>query len=414
MAKVGRNDPCPCGSGKKYKKCHGSLRDTTAARRFYPVAQEATIPAKLPPTISAQLPPQGLAGIQQALVVVPVFTDPKDPRNQGGPQGRPGAYEVIFTLCRPGFPLTQEREARFADGLSGDSHLAISKPAFTPPDPGADRIKIRTIIEGEAFEFTGLPNAKGFLGKIVTNCQAQNFLDAYRKSYSALAPSLSNWSIHLDVPLSIYQVDIKEVRTGTVRMTFMPPFLETPFAVMPHGQMPADFRGYASMYRESLSSNSPVYQFLCHFKIIESIRVRRARLGEEARKFGRPFVQPQEVFPNDAESLRAWLDTIFALRPPTWDDMTVDSLLLPEIAGRRFGAIFESFLQPLRVEIAHALFELGELKASFDDGFTNERVNRWLPVIKCIARRMLRNEFPKEFLPYVPDGTQMNIGDAQR
>jgi preprotein translocase subunit SecA len=24
VAKVGRNDPCPCGSGKKYKKCHGS------------------------------------------------------------------------------------------------------------------------------------------------------------------------------------------------------------------------------------------------------------------------------------------------------------------------------------------------------------------------------------------------------
>lgn len=22
-AEVGRNDPCPCGSGKKYKKCHG-------------------------------------------------------------------------------------------------------------------------------------------------------------------------------------------------------------------------------------------------------------------------------------------------------------------------------------------------------------------------------------------------------
>jgi preprotein translocase subunit SecA len=24
MEKVGRNDPCPCGSGKKYKKCHGA------------------------------------------------------------------------------------------------------------------------------------------------------------------------------------------------------------------------------------------------------------------------------------------------------------------------------------------------------------------------------------------------------
>jgi preprotein translocase subunit SecA len=22
-AKIGRNDPCPCGSGKKYKSCHG-------------------------------------------------------------------------------------------------------------------------------------------------------------------------------------------------------------------------------------------------------------------------------------------------------------------------------------------------------------------------------------------------------
>ena len=26
--KVGRNDPCPCGSGKKYKKCHGATEAT--------------------------------------------------------------------------------------------------------------------------------------------------------------------------------------------------------------------------------------------------------------------------------------------------------------------------------------------------------------------------------------------------
>ncbi|MYL02335.1 MAG: hypothetical protein F4013_11765, partial [Gammaproteobacteria bacterium] len=23
--RVGRNDPCPCGSGKKYKRCHGAI-----------------------------------------------------------------------------------------------------------------------------------------------------------------------------------------------------------------------------------------------------------------------------------------------------------------------------------------------------------------------------------------------------
>jgi preprotein translocase subunit SecA len=25
VPRVGRNDPCPCGSGKKYKHCHGKL-----------------------------------------------------------------------------------------------------------------------------------------------------------------------------------------------------------------------------------------------------------------------------------------------------------------------------------------------------------------------------------------------------
>jgi preprotein translocase subunit SecA len=25
VPKVGRNDPCPCGSGKKYKQCHGKI-----------------------------------------------------------------------------------------------------------------------------------------------------------------------------------------------------------------------------------------------------------------------------------------------------------------------------------------------------------------------------------------------------
>uniref|UniRef100_A0A6H1Z7M3 Putative SEC-C motif contining protein n=1 Tax=viral metagenome TaxID=1070528 RepID=A0A6H1Z7M3_9ZZZZ len=26
VEKPGRNDPCPCGSGKKWKKCHGRAR----------------------------------------------------------------------------------------------------------------------------------------------------------------------------------------------------------------------------------------------------------------------------------------------------------------------------------------------------------------------------------------------------
>lgn len=32
MAKVGRNDPCPCNSGKKFKKCHGAMTTPTVRR----------------------------------------------------------------------------------------------------------------------------------------------------------------------------------------------------------------------------------------------------------------------------------------------------------------------------------------------------------------------------------------------
>jgi uncharacterized protein len=32
--KVGRNDPCPCGSGKKYKNCHMLIEQESAAAKY--------------------------------------------------------------------------------------------------------------------------------------------------------------------------------------------------------------------------------------------------------------------------------------------------------------------------------------------------------------------------------------------
>jgi hypothetical protein len=31
MSNIGRNDPCPCGSGKKYKKCCMSVHDVSVS-----------------------------------------------------------------------------------------------------------------------------------------------------------------------------------------------------------------------------------------------------------------------------------------------------------------------------------------------------------------------------------------------
>ena len=46
MAKIGRNDPCACGSGKKYKKCcMANDEDAALAAR---AVQPAAVPVRRP------------------------------------------------------------------------------------------------------------------------------------------------------------------------------------------------------------------------------------------------------------------------------------------------------------------------------------------------------------------------------
>jgi uncharacterized protein len=53
-SKLGRNDPCPCGSGKKYKRCHGAderglPRTPPDAATQYPLAARRSTSAEPPP-----------------------------------------------------------------------------------------------------------------------------------------------------------------------------------------------------------------------------------------------------------------------------------------------------------------------------------------------------------------------------
>lgn len=45
MAKTGRNDLCPCGSGKKYKKCHEAGDSSTRSRMLMIVVGGAVLAA---------------------------------------------------------------------------------------------------------------------------------------------------------------------------------------------------------------------------------------------------------------------------------------------------------------------------------------------------------------------------------
>lgn len=350
----------------------------------------------------------GIPGQQQHIIVINQFRDPNDTRNFGGPQGAPGKYSVTFVLGRPGFNLLPETQHSFVSGLRGDSHLAVSKPAFSPPgNPDADRIKIAGTTEDGSFEFLGYPNDRGFLGKLESEpFNANSFNDAELKAYRAIASSLSLWSVHLDIPLHIVQVESAELRTGNRQTSITTPHLEVPLAVMPTANLLPEFRGYASLYREALGSNSPVYQFLCLFKMIEGMLKRRARLGIEARKSGSTISRPREHIPGEVKDAIPWLNAIFPMRR-AWDPMALTSIFPTEVFGKSCKYVIDKYLYPMRIDIAHAITsQSGELTQSIDDLIHTQNLNKWLPLTKCIVRRMLKNEFPADFLPYLrEDGT---------
>jgi len=137
--------------------------------------------------------------------------------------------------------------------------------------------------------------------------------------------------------------------------------------------------------------------------MVERLRKLRGERGERAKMDGTVF-QPRlhERFPLDAAEVKPWLNALFPVKTPT-DPMVVGALLLPEIAGSKFGAVLEKELTPLRNRVAHALFESGELELSSDDFLSHEAVVRFLPALKVMVRRMVKNEFPTEFAALLPD-----------
>jgi hypothetical protein len=64
MAKTGSNDPCPCGSGKKYKKCCGGLPAMTNVQKNSKTPEQ---------TFTTQVPAMGIPGEAQEMILCNVF-----------------------------------------------------------------------------------------------------------------------------------------------------------------------------------------------------------------------------------------------------------------------------------------------------------------------------------------------------
>ena len=350
--------------------------------------------SRLAPIMKLKLDKMGLPGFEQNLIFLPHYQNVNDPRNTGGPRGLAGDYKVVFTLNRPGFSLLPEEEIVFEDRLEGDSHLAINKPACEPPEDSPGGIITFIIPLAGGGQFKGCPNKKGFLGKIVSDpIQAESFEDALSKAYRLLAPSLSLFSFFYDIPMNLYQADIRESRTDSLRITILQPFEETVFKEMPMTEYTEEFMKYTSFYREAMNSNSRNYQFLCFYKIIEGIRKRKNRLMAEKKEKGETIpAEPRQIIPQTEKEKIEWLKSIFP-GYLNWDKMSLDQTFPNESLGRKVNDIIDKELRDIRNKIAHAVLDEEEPTISIDQTVDINSVNKWLPLTKCISRLLLKNEF---------------------
>lgn len=247
------------------------------------------------------------------------------------------------------------------------------------------------------------------MGKIeLQSINASNFNNAVGRAFRGATLALSGISFQYDVPLAIYQMDVIELRTHSVKFSMMTPFRETSFLGGPTQAPSQEFLKYASYYREGLTSDSINYQFLCFYKVIEGIRKRRKRLIQTAVHAAKTRAvklpsRNEECIPSDREEQIRWLNSIFSDNQ-TWDSEALEAIFPDEALGKKITKLIseDDQLDSIRNKIAHALLRSEEPTLSIDEVSHSELVNKWLPLTKCIARHLLNKEFPPNYPDAAP------------
>ena len=382
------NKRCLCGSGKAFKNCHGQeflLPKTPRVARYVEARED---PFVKPPGYTYN-------------TFVAVY---EDGRRAGDPAGSPGEYEAQFTLLQPG----QAAEKVVATGttrvwavqnekIERDSHLALTVRKDARPSPNADAGTVATVQvrrqdgSSDNLELVLEPNREGRLSKVKVTLKAESFSDAESRAHHEVSAFLSNVAFELDIPLRVAHTLIKETATESVRVGFVRQFgykgagnlsehafLERGSGMEMKGQT---YQALTSIYREALNSESPFYQFLCFCRVVQRLKERlrprwqRIIAKNEARLM--PSYPKRERFPESG---------------------TEEAGFFPDaVAGKKFTAVYDGRLRPLRNGIGHVFLEdMGEetsAERSTDEHEFVDEVYELLPAAHHMARTMLKNDF---------------------
>jgi hypothetical protein len=131
---------------------------------------------------------------------------------------------------------------------------------------------------------------------------------------------------------------------------------------------------------------------------LEGIDKRRARVATAAKAAGAPINRPaiRERVPETENERLTWLKSIYAWRRD-WDPLTLAQIFPEESYGKSLQQLRESVLEDIRNDIAHALWEGGEVRISIDNMEHLWKVNRWGSLTRCFSRLVLMNDFPEQF-----------------
>lgn len=379
---------CWCGSGKKEKNCHGRPQGSNLT----PGATDVLM-NKMTEQPKLEFTPWGVPGEEHKLIVAPVFKDgPTDP-NQMNIAGQRGPYRVQFLLARPGYSTHDEREHKFIDDIVGTSHVRMAKPESERGPHDVEKVILALL--GKSYQIVGLPDKQGFLGKLVAELEAESAAGAEQEAYGSLAPFLSAWSMNADIPIHVETIQVTDLKTQVSTLRVVTPHFEMNF---PGGQQPFfqdEFCQYASIYREGLNSNSPFYRFLCFYKIIESVIAKRGREAAAKKAAGQDPRRAYETIPEKREDILPLLKRLYPWRD-SWDEMALRHIFPDEVLGQKVTGIREKHFRRLRLGIAHALLDKGEITVILDKIEYVQAVDKWLPLCRICARWMLLSDFPSE------------------
>lgn len=368
MSELGRNDPCHCGSGLKYKRCHLPSDESAKAPRTFKYDVQGSIQG-------------GLPGAHADVIVSPLG------RESVGP------YTVVFALARYDEPLRTPQELTGHEQLRGDSHLAFAWPG----KPYSELIQLQVQLENGRVELVdAVPNESGRLAKLlIRDLEAHSYEEARAKASRFAFDLLSNMSLMYDVPLEVYQVEVIDQTTGNryigVRMPFSTGVWDAPI------MLGDEIKKYGALYREGVASKSDLYAYLCFYKIIEAVSEANALSANNAVSENKtPPRLDRHVLPESDDEIAKWVRQIFPAWY-VWGKFELANVAPREARRKKLGAIREQYLSPIRNAIAHGLLA-GQGLIDVDDPALHHRVKYWLPYTRMMARRVAFSRcFPASF-----------------